>query len=76
MRNADSLAESMVALSSKVPLGKVEFMLRFCSHGNVEDQSAHRGILTAQIQALYASSQSEQLRANEYWADDVVSQGV
>lgn len=69
-------AASKVAFSSEVPLGKVAFMLRFCSHGDVEDQSVHRGILTAQSQSLYAPSQSEQLRASEYWADEVVSQGV
>jgi hypothetical protein len=35
-----------------------------------------RGIITAQSQVLYALAQSPQVLASEYWAEDVVSQGV
>jgi hypothetical protein len=33
-------------------------------------------MVTAQSQSLYADTQSSQVRAREYWAEEVVLQGI
>jgi len=62
--------------SSIVPFANDWIIARGWSQGKLELKSVHRGIETAQSQALYACAQSSQVRASEYCAEDVVLQAV
>ena len=71
-------AKLMRSVGRDVPFGNGWSMLRSWSHHILDgdEKSVHRGIKTEQSHSLYAASQSAQVRAREYCADEVVSHAI